>query len=122
MTLTSKQISPDKLLTLINDILDDNKALNHVTIDVRGRSSLTDYVVVVTGSSARHVASMCDNVAKKLKTKGIEPISDGLDQANWVVLDAGDVMVHLMREEVRLYYNIEEAIEAHLVVNATLEH
>ncbi len=97
----------EKLLSFINDILADNKAINHVTLDVRGRSSLTDYMVVVTGSSARHVASMCDNIAKTLKTKGIDPISDGLDQANWVVLDAGDVMVHLMREEVRLYYNIE---------------
>ena len=107
MKPTSEKLPPEKLLGIISDILADNKAINTITLDVRGRSSLTDYMVVVTGSSARHVASMCDNIAKTLKTKGIDPISDGLDQANWVVLDAGDVMVHLMREEVRLYYNIE---------------
>ena len=79
-----------------------------MTIDLRGRSSLTDALVIATGRSARHVASTAEHLARKLKEAGFgsRPI-DGLPQGDWVLVDAGDVIVHLFRPEVRAYYDLE---------------
>ncbi|MBN9558381.1 MAG: ribosome silencing factor [Alphaproteobacteria bacterium] len=88
--------------------LDDDKAEDIVTIDLEGRSSLADALVIATGRSARHVASTAEHLARRLKEAGYgtRPI-DGLQQGDWVLVDAGDVIVHIFRQEVRDYYDLE---------------
>ena len=79
-----------------------------MTIDLAGRSSLCDALVVASGRSARHVASTAEHLARRLKEAGYGAARvEGLPQADWVLVDAGDVIVHLFRPEVRAYYDIE---------------
>lgn len=79
-----------------------------MTIDLTGRSSLTDALVVATGRSARHVASLAENLARRLKDLGYGTVHmEGLPQGDWVLIDAGDVVVHIFRAEVRAYYDLE---------------
>lgn len=95
-------------LELILSCLEDNKAENIVTIDLSGKSSLADYMVIASGRSSRHSMAMADHLAQKLKTPGsATPPIEGLPQADWVLIDAGDVIVHLFRPEVRTFYNLE---------------
>jgi ribosome-associated protein len=79
-----------------------------VTIDLEGRSSLTDALVIATGRSSRHVSSIAEHLARKLKEAGYgtRPV-DGLQSGDWVLVDAGDVIVHIFRPEVRNYYDLE---------------
>ena len=96
------------LLNRIQTSLDDGKAENIVTIDLKGRSSLCDALVVATGRSARHVAALAENLAAQLKQWGFNGARiEGLAQGDWVLIDAGDVIVHVFRAEVREYYDIE---------------
>lgn len=111
--VTPKAVAPKSapqsdLLKRILVSLDDDKAENIVTIDLAGRSSLCDAAVVASGRSSRHVAAMADHLARKLKEGGYgtRPIS-GQGQGDWVLVDAGDVIVHLFRPEVRDYYDLE---------------
>jgi ribosome-associated protein len=100
--------SEPTLLSRIQSSLDDDKAEHLVTIDLTGRSSLTDALVVATGRSARHVASLAENLARRLKEWGYgNPRIEGLPQGDWVLIDAGDVVVHIFRAEVRDYYDLE---------------
>lgn len=88
--------------------LDDMKAEETVTIDLRGRSAYSDYMVVTTGRSNRHVGAIAENVAKGLKEAGIKNIHmEGLTNSDWVLMDSGDVTVHVFRPEVREFYNLE---------------
>jgi len=99
----------DETLTLILSRLDDMKAEETVTIDLRGKSSITDYMVVTTGRVNRHVGAIAENVAKGLKESGIEaPHIEGLANCDWVLIDSGDVIVHIFRPEVREFYNLEK--------------
>jgi ribosome-associated protein len=99
----------DETLTLILSRLDDMKAEETVTIDLRGKSSITDYMVVTTGRVNRHVGAIAENVAKGLKEIGIEaPHIEGLANSDWVLIDSGDVIVHVFRPEVREFYNLEK--------------
>ena len=104
----SKKASP-ALLKHVLKSLDDDKAEDVVTIDLEGRSSLTDALVIATGRSTRHVASIAEHLARKLKDKGYgtRPV-DGAAQGDWVLVDAGDIIVHILRPEVRAYYRLEE--------------
>jgi ribosome-associated protein len=88
--------------------LDDDKAENIVTIDLEGRTSLCDAAVIASGRSSRHVSAMAEHLARRLKEGGYgtRPIS-GQVQGDWVLVDAGDVIVHLFRPEVRDYYDLE---------------
>ncbi len=88
--------------------LDDDKAEDIVTIDLRGRSSLADALVIASGRSSRHVASIAEHLARKLKEAGYgtRPVN-GAGQSDWVLVDAGDVIVHIFRPEVRSYYDLE---------------
>lgn len=89
--------------------LDDMKAEDGVTIDLTGKSSIGDYMVVTTGRSQRHVASIADNVIKGLHAAGIPGVRvEGMRQGDWVLIDAGDVIVHVFRPEVREFYNLEK--------------
>ena len=96
------------LLRRILVSLDDDKAENIVTIDLEGRSALCDAAVIASGRSSRHVGAMADHLARKLKEGGYgtRPIT-GQGQGDWVLVDAGDVIVHLFRPEVREYYDLE---------------
>ena len=98
----------DALLERIRASLDDDKALDIVTIPLGGRSSLADAIVIATGTSSRHVAAIADHLARRLKDAGYgtRPVN-GAQQGDWVLVDAGDVIVHVFRAEVREYYNLE---------------
>jgi ribosome-associated protein len=98
----------DETLKLILSRLDDMKAEDTVTIDLRGKSAFSDYMVVTSGRSNRHVGAVAENVAKGLKETGIKKVHvEGLPNCDWVLIDSGDVIVHVFRPEVREFYNLE---------------
>jgi ribosome-associated protein len=102
------QDGADKILNLILSRLDDMKAEETVTIDLRGKSAFSDYMVVTTGRVNRHVGAIAENVTKGLKENGVKGIHvEGLPNCDWVLIDSGDVIVHVFRPEVREFYNIE---------------
>jgi ribosome-associated protein len=89
--------------------LEDSKAENIVPIDIRGKSSLADHMVVASGRSNRHVSAVADHILKALKDAGFGTARvEGLAAADWVLIDSGDVIVHLFRPEVREFYNLEK--------------
>jgi ribosome-associated protein len=98
----------EALLERIRMSLDDDKAQDIVTIPMGGRSSLADAIVIATGTSSRHVAAIAEHLARRLKDAGYgsRPVN-GAQQGDWVLVDAGDVIVHVFRPEVREYYNLE---------------
>ena len=102
------QPDADKTLNMILSRLDDMKAEETVTIDLRGKSAFSDYMIVTTGRVNRHVGAIAENVAKGLKETGIKSIHvEGLPNCDWVLIDSGDVIVHVFRPEVREFYNLE---------------
>lgn len=89
--------------------LEDDKAEEILAIDIRGKSSFADMLVIASGRSARHVGALADRVMRQLKEAGVKDVRiEGMPQADWVLVDAGDVVVHLFRPEVRSFYNIEK--------------
>jgi ribosome-associated protein len=97
------------LETLILNKLDDDKAQDIVCIDLRGKSSVADTLIIASGRSHRHVGALADHVMRALKEKGFGKARvEGLPACDWVLIDAGDVVVHLFRPEVRSFYNIEK--------------
>jgi ribosome-associated protein len=85
------------------------KAEDTVTIDLTGKSSIGDCMVVTTGRSQRHVGAVADNVIKSLHAAGVSGVRvEGMRQGDWVLIDAGDVIVHVFRPEVREFYNLEK--------------
>jgi len=98
----------DPLLALVLQQLDDDQAQDVVTIDLEGKTSIADYMVIGSGRSTRQVASMAQKLAEKIKQAGFGPVKlEGLPAADWVLIDAGDIVVHLFRPEVRSFYNLE---------------
>ena len=84
------------------------KAEETVTIDLRGKSAFSDYMIVTSGRANRHVGAIAENVAKGLKETGIKIVHiEGLPNCDWVLIDSGDVIVHVFRPEVREFYNLE---------------
>ena len=100
--------SNNELLELIEKTLDDNKADDIVTIDLKGKTSIANYMVIASGTSNRHVASLADKLKYELKQKGYTATSEGEEKANWVLIDAFDVIVHIFCPEVRDFYNLEK--------------
>jgi len=89
--------------------LDDDKGRDIVTIDLAGKSSIADHLVIVSGTSQRQVVAMADHLMEKLKANGVSGLfAEGKDQGDWVVVDAFDVIIHLFRPEVREFYNLEK--------------
>lgn len=85
------------------------KAEDTVSIDLAGKTSIADYMVVTTGRSDRHVGSVADRVVKDLEKAGVKRIRvEGMKQGDWVLIDAGDIIVHVFRPEVRGFYNLEK--------------
>ena len=93
---------------LVLDQLDEDQAQDVVSIPLEGKSSIADHMVIASGRSTRQVASMATKLAERLKKEGHgTPRIEGLPAADWVLIDAGDVVVHLFRPEVRSFYNLE---------------
>ena len=98
----------EALHRLILESLDDDQAVETVTIPLAGKSTIADHMVIASGRSTRQVASMASKLAEKIKSEmGRSPRIEGLPTADWVLIDAGDVIVHLFRPEVRSFYNLE---------------
>jgi ribosome-associated protein len=106
--LVSKHDS-EALLGHVTAWLDDAKAENVVVIDIRGKSSIGDYMVVASGRSDRHVGAIADQIHQKLKDAGFGRTRvEGQPQCDWVLVDIGDIIVHVFRPEVREFYNLEK--------------
>lgn len=98
----------EQLHSLVLKSLDDDQAVEVVTIPLAGKSNIADHMVIASGRSTRQVASMANKLAEKIKEQvGRAPRIEGLPAADWVLIDADDVIVHLFRPEVRTFYNLE---------------
>ncbi|MDO9106655.1 MAG: ribosome silencing factor [Methylovulum sp.] len=99
----------EELLKIVQDVLDERKGQYITTLDVQGKTSVTDYMVLVTGTSNRHLRSLCDHVTEKLKENGFKPLGlEGDLSSDWVLLDLGDVIVHAMTAQAREFYQLEK--------------
>jgi ribosome-associated protein len=102
-------------LKLILHSLDKDKAEDIVAIDLKGKTTIADDMVVASGRSHRHVAALADHVLERLKEAGYGPARvEGLRHCDWVLIDAGDVIVHIFRPEVRAFYRLEKLWQAAL--------
>lgn len=103
------QKAPDHVKDLVMHSLDMDKALDIELIDLRGQTSLADYMIVASGTSTRHISALAEKLDDRLRALGIKDVHmEGLRTSDWVVVDAGDVIVHLFRPEVRSFYGIEK--------------
>ncbi|HEY5278850.1 MAG TPA: ribosome silencing factor [Pseudolabrys sp.] len=106
--------SAPQTLRLVLASLDNMKAEETITIDLTGKSSIGDHMVVTSGRSQRHVASIADEVMKDLNKAGVSRVRvEGQRVGDWVLIDAGDVIVHVFRPEVRTFYNLEKMWSGH---------
>lgn len=95
--------------------LDDDKAQDVVVIDLAGKTTFADFMVVATGQSQRHVGAMANHLIEKFKAEGLQSVpAEGMPKSDWVLLDAGDVIVHLFRPEARAFYNLEKMWRQHI--------
>ena len=102
-------MNSDALTDLVVEALDDVKARDIVRLDVRDMTAVTDFMVVASGTSNRHVNALVDNVAEKAKAAGHGPIGiEGAEGGEWVLLDLQDTLVHVMLPKVREFYNLEK--------------
>lgn len=106
--VTTDSMDSAELNKLVIDALDDMKAQDISVIDVTDRTSVTDSMILATGTSSRHVQAVVDNVSEKAKASGIVPIgSEGRGNSDWVLLDLGDAVVHVFTAQAREYYDLE---------------
>ncbi|MGB0663513.1 MAG: ribosome silencing factor [Pontibacterium sp.] len=97
-----------ELLELVQLTLEDMKARDLTVLDVAQKSTVTDYMVIATGTSRRHVASVAQEIIEKVKEAGLQPIGvEGQKSADWVLVDIGDVVVHVMMQDARTFYDLE---------------
>ncbi len=102
-------ISPDQMKQIIEESLDSDKALDIISIPLANVSAIADYMIIASGTSSRHVNALARKLKENLQSNGVKGIAiEGDTQCDWVVMDAGDVIVHLFRPEVREFYNIEK--------------
>lgn len=98
-----------ELLGLVRSVLSDNKAEHIETIDLKGKADFADAMVVASGTSARHVTALADHLTQALKKHGYETVpTEGMEAGEWVLVDAGDVIVHLFKPDVRDHYKLEK--------------
>jgi ribosome-associated protein len=106
-------LSFEQLRDLVTAALEDFKAIDIQHLDVSGQNPLTDMFVIASGSSVRHIRSMADNLIVKAKEAGVQPLGvEGDRQAEWVLVDLNDIIVHLMLPQTRAFYNLEKLWEA----------
>lgn len=109
MPFNKRAIGAETVLKAVERSLEDDKAVDVVTIDLNGKSTIADYMVVASGRSHRQVSAMADHLIGMLKDLGLGRVAvEGQAQADWVLVDAGDVIVHLFRPEIRSFYNLEK--------------
>ncbi|MBU2956839.1 ribosome silencing factor [Paracoccus sp. 1_MG-2023] len=102
-------LSSDQVLSLVLTSLDDDKAEEVVTIDLRGRSAMADHMVIASGRSSRQVGAIAEKLAERVKhATGTTPRIEGKDTGDWVLIDTDDVIVHVFRPEVREFYQLEK--------------
>ena len=107
--LADSEISSEEALKIVLGSLDDSKAEEVLPIDISGKSPLFDHIVVANGRSHRHVSAIADHLLRDLKTAGLGRASvEGLPTCDWVLIDTGDVIVHVFRPEVREFYQLEK--------------
>lgn len=98
----------EQLIAIVREALDDVKARDVDVIDVRGKSSITDFMMIASGTSKRHVVSLAQAVSDKVKQAGIEPLgTEGQSDGDWVLVDLGELVVHVMMPDARSYYDLE---------------
>lgn len=98
-----------QLLTKITGLLDDKKGQQIEVLNVRDKCSFADYMVVVSGASSRHVKSLANEVSIESKKNGLKPLGvEGLDAGEWVLVDLGDIVVHVMHPKIRDFYQLEK--------------
>jgi ribosome-associated protein len=106
-----REITPpidlEQMVETILTSLDDDKAQDILTIDLMGKTSIADRMIIASGTSARAVSAMAEHLVIKLKALNLKPRTEGEKHGDWVLIDVGDVVVHLFRPEVRLFYNLE---------------
>ena len=109
MSALSQDVSSDVVLDRVVASLDDDKAEEVVSIDLRGRSSVADHMVICSGRSSRQVGAIAEKLVDRMKTEfGRVCKIEGKDQGDWVLIDVGDVVVHVFRPEVRDFYQLEK--------------
>ncbi|MDO5705079.1 MAG: ribosome silencing factor [Paracoccus sp. (in: a-proteobacteria)] len=108
-TATGPDLSSDQILARVLSSLEDDKAEDIVTIDLRGRSAMADHMVIASGRNARQVATIAEKLAERFKeATGRTPRIEGKDAGDWVLIDTDDVIVHVFRPEVRDFYQLEK--------------
>lgn len=104
-----EEMQTNELLKIIEDVLDERKAQNITIIDVIGKTSVTDYMVIVTATSERHAKALSNYVIEKVKENGVTPLGvEGQQGSDWILLDLGDVILHLMTAQSREFYQLEK--------------
>lgn len=105
----TESLSPQDLRDLAVAVLEDAKGQDLHIIDLSGRSSFADYMIVASGNSSRHVSAMADRLVLRVKQEGMQPLGvEGMEGGEWVLVDLADVIVHLMQPQTRAFYNLEK--------------
>ncbi len=98
----------DQLIKVAQQALEDLKAKDVVLLDVQGKSSVTDFMLIASGTSRRHVNSIADEVVEKVKEAGLRPLgTEGQETGDWILVDLGDLIVHVMMPDARSFYDLE---------------
>lgn len=98
----------EQLIKLVEGTLEDMKARETVLLDVTGKSSVTDYMLITSGTSKRHVMSIAADVVEKVKAQGVRPLgTEGQGVGDWILVDLGDLVVHVMMPDARVFYDLE---------------
>ncbi len=109
MTIQNQPLKANELKALVIEAIEELKGQDIVVLDVKEKASFTDFMVIASGTSDRHLKAMANEVHVKAKAAGNPPLStEGEDSRNWILVDLGDVVVHLMRPEVREMYELEK--------------
>ncbi|MCK0197869.1 ribosome silencing factor [Ancylobacter sp. 6x-1] len=107
--VSETRIDAEEILALVLARLEDDKAEEVVSIELRGKTTIADYMVVASGRSQRHVGALAEHIVEALKERGVGGIKvEGMPACDWVLIDASDVIVHVFQPEVRGFYNIEK--------------
>lgn len=108
MDINPENLKPEDLKNIILQHLEDKKAEKIITIDLERKSSIADYLVIASANSGRQAGAIADSIYRAMKDLGVKSHIEGVPQCDWVLIDAGDVIVHIFRPEVRSFYNLEK--------------